>query len=497
MNSEREKDTSASNRLPRSRDSRSAGDPAHIVESLAFSGDGPKVEDMENALRGLDVIYDTAVVRVPDDGQGEAAQAFIVRGNEVELDESGIKQAIRKKLPQQMVPKYITIIERLPKDESGRVLKDELAGVQVRIAQPTVPDELGPPEISVKGMGDFDQATWDAYVVSHQNSSPYHLSAFLRAVVQTYHLKAFFVTARRKGKVCGVLPLFHIPSLLMTPSLVSLPYCDYGGVLADDDQTLGSLLDVARDLRAKIKAPLLELRQTCQLPAEKVSNLGKHTVCSTEKVRMALKLEGTADSFFRKIPAKLRAQVRRPQKEGCSVRTGGMELLDDFYRVFTYNMRGLGSPVHPKSMMGNVLNEFGEYARLFVVYSKDKAPIACAMALFYEHMVVNPWASSDRRYQRIAPNMLLYWSMISYALERNYRVFDFGRSSEGEGTYRFKQQWGAEPEQLWWYSTYAGGIPPEESGDSGNRKKFIAVWRKLPLKATTVLGPMLRKGISL
>ena len=51
---------------------------------------------------------------------------------------------------------------------------------------------------------------------------------------------------------------------------------------------------------------------------------------------------------------------RKPIKEGLTSKTGGAELLDDFYRVFLVNMRDLGSPVHSLKLMRQVLGEFSE-----------------------------------------------------------------------------------------------------------------------------------------
>ena len=45
-------------------------------------------------------------------------------------------------------------------------------------------------------------------------------------------------------------------------------------------------------------------------------------------------------------------------------------------------------------------------------------------------------------------NMLMYWHLLQRTIQRGNRTFDFGRSSESSGTYRFKRQWGATRRQL-------------------------------------------------
>ena len=143
-----------------------------------------------------------------------------------------------------------------------------------------------------------------------------------------------------------------------------------------------------------------------------------------------------------------------------------------------------------------MLRFFGERARLFVVY-KDGVPIACSLVAAGNDALVNPWASFNKTYRACAPNMLLYWSMLEFAIANKYSFFDFGRSTKDEGTYRFKEQWGAKPEPLTWYFRYRAGNRAGRESEGKNKARFIALWRKLPLVVTHVLGPVIRKRIPL
>jgi hypothetical protein len=87
--------------------------------------------------------------------------------------------------------------------------------------------------------------------------------------------------------------------------------------------------------------------------------------------------------------------------------------------------------------------------------------------------------------------------MLEYACDQGYEFFDFGRSTPDEGTYKFKQQWGAAPRPLYWY--YVG----RQEGQAGEQSQRIRLrlavryWKKLPVSLTRVFGPMLRKHIGL
>ena len=92
--------------------------------------------------------------------------------------------------------------------------------------------------------------------------------------------------------------------------------------------------------------------------------------------------------------------------------------------------------------------------------------------------------------------MLLYWSCLKFACEQGYRVFDFGRSTVGESTYRFKEQWGAVHHPMFWhYWMEKEGELPEINPSNPKYKFAIDVWKRLPVALTNLLGPRLVRNI--
>jgi len=211
---------------------------------------------------------------------------------------------------------------------------------------------------------------------------------------------------------------------------------------------------------------------------------------------MLLELPESSDVLMESFRSKLRSQIKKPLKEGLYAKVGGLELLDDFYSVFSTNMRDLGSPVHSKKLMLNILMELQE-SRIVTIY-KDAQPLAASMVIGFKDTLKNPWASSLRGYSKLSPNMLLYWAMLEYACNSGFKYFDFGRSSPEEGTYKFKEQWGGEQVALNWHYISLDGQPidPETWGKS-KFEKAIKLWKKLPIPITTTIGPRIRKYIGL
>jgi len=161
-------------------------------------------------------------------------------------------------------------------------------------------------------------------------------------------------------------------------------------------------------------------------------------------------------------------------------------------------MHDLGSQVHAFKWFKAVLSAYNDKAKVGMIYLKNEEPVAAGIVLFNGQRVCIPWASSLRKYNRSAPNMLLYWQFLSWTAENGYSEFDFGRSTPGEGTYRFKKQWGARPEQLYWYKLGLDGkkIDCSDSGSKG-RGTAARVWQYLPSCIADLVGPRVRKYISL
>ena len=148
-----------------------------------------------------------------------------------------------------------------------------------------------------------------------------------------------------------------------------------------------------------------------------------------------------------------------------------------------------------------LIEHYGDSAVICVVYFDD-LPIGAGIVLKVGVFACIPWASTLRQHNKLAPNMLLYWSLLSHCADNGVSVFDFGRSTFEEGTYKFKKQWGAEPQLLNWQSfdknnELINAKSDTESGSSRVREIAENIWRELPLKFTIVTGSILRPYISL
>jgi lipid II:glycine glycyltransferase (peptidoglycan interpeptide bridge formation enzyme) len=123
-------------------------------------------------------------------------------------------------------------------------------------------------------------------------------------------------------------------------------------------------------------------------------------------------------------------------------------------------------------------------------------PAAAALVHWYRDRIEVPWASALREFNPLSANMFAYWQLVRFAVERGFRVFDFGRSTPGEGTYQFKKQWGAESRELVWEYWMREGHPmPQLNPKNPKFDRAIRAWQHLPVRVANALGPLVVRNI--
>jgi FemAB-related protein (PEP-CTERM system-associated) len=329
-----------------------------------------------------------------------------------------------------------------------------------------------------------ERAEWDAFVAASPAASGYHGWAWREVFERSFGHTCVYLMARRDGGLEGVLPLVYINSLLFGRTMTSLPFLNYGGVVADRNDAARALVAEAARVARVRRCRHVELRHTARRFDD--------WPCKRHKVAMQLPLRA---GMWEVIDRKVRNQIRKAEKSQLTIERGGAEYLRDFYAVFARNMRDLGTPVYDLRFFEEVLRAFPARTHILVVRLKD-TPVAAALTYRTGTMVEVPWASSVRDYNSLCPNHLLYWHAIESAVAEGCEVFDFGRSTPDEGTYKFKEQWGAAPVTLHWeYSLFHHHGLPDQSPKNPKFRMAIEVWKRLPLWLANAVGPRIVRSI--
>jgi FemAB-related protein (PEP-CTERM system-associated) len=322
---------------------------------------------------------------------------------------------------------------------------------------------------------------WDEYVLRSGSGTFFHQTGWKRIVENTFGFEPKYLFASDGGTIKGVLPLFQVPLLPYGKCLISTPFAVYGGICSDDGGTANALLGAAVDFLSGMKGNYIELRHVksplLALPKKDLYVTFRRPIFSTEDANMAA------------IPRKERAEIRKGMKNNLISRWGGEEFLDSFYDIYSCSVRNLGTPVFPKALFRNLLNEFKDKCRILTVRNGDDM-IAGVMTFFFKDQVMPYYGGSLKECFSLSVNDFMYWDLLRHGLNSGYKVFDFGRSKKGTGSYKFKEHWGFVPEPLeYQYYLPDGASMPNVSPSNPKFAFAINVWRRLPLKIANLIGP--------
>jgi FemAB-related protein (PEP-CTERM system-associated) len=340
--------------------------------------------------------------------------------------------------------------------------------------------------VQVRALSAADRGRWDAYVQAHPEGTFFHLSGWKAVVEEVYRHPMHYFLAERDGRVVGVLPLGQVRHLLFGHALISVPFCVYGGVLADDAAAQTALDQQAISLAQQLGVDHLELR----------SRQRQHPDWPTKDLYFTFRREIDPDpeANLGAIPRKQRAMVRKGIKAGLvGELDDGVERL---YAAYSESVRNLGTPVFPKRHFAALKREFGDACDVLSVTHGGQL-VASVMNFYFRDEVLPYYGGGTAAARAVAGNDFLYWEVMRRAAERGVRIFDYGRSKKDTGSFRFKKHWGFEPEPLnYEYFLVKAAQVPDLNPSNPKYRLFIQAWQKLPLGVSRLVGPWLARGLA-
>jgi FemAB-related protein (PEP-CTERM system-associated) len=174
---------------------------------------------------------------------------------------------------------------------------------------------------------------------------------------------------------------------------------------------------------------------------------------------------------------------------------GGVELLDDLYRVYATSLRNLGTPAFPKRLLKNFLAEFPKAADILLV-TKDGRVAAGVLNFYFRGTVMPYYGGSYPEFLKTGVNNFMYWELMRHAVARGCTKFDFGRSKIGTGAFAFKRGWRMTERPLPYRTllvkaTKLPNLNPTES----KYQSAIELWKRLPVPVANTVGPLIVRGL--
>ena len=340
-------------------------------------------------------------------------------------------------------------------------------------------------DMQIHALSERDAARWDAYVMAHPDATFFHRAGWQRVVKQAFGHRTHFLVAEQFGNIVGVLPLVQIKSRLFGHSLSSLPFCAYGGIVANDAQVFAALDQAAQALAIKLQVGALEYRN---LHAQHSDWPSKDLYVTFRK-----SIDPDIEANMNAIPRKQRAMVRKGIKAGL---IGEIDAdTTRFFAAYSASVHRLGTPVFSRRYFRVLKEVFGDDCEVLTI-TLDGKVIASVLSFYFRDEVLHYYGGGVDAARAVAGNDFMYWELMRRACERGLKVFDFGRSKRGTGSYDFKKNWGFEAAPLHYeYFLVADREVPEINPLNPKYSLFIKAWKRMPLALANVIGPHIVKNL--
>lgn len=335
---------------------------------------------------------------------------------------------------------------------------------------------------TVRAFDESDQPAWDNFVLNHSQGSPFHLIAWKDSIQQTFGYRPLYLLATIGDHVAAVLPLFLV-NTFTGKRLISSPFAVYGGILAESGEARAALLSRAKALGEQLQVQDIELRNAWESQCSGLPRISGYVTFTQE-------IGPDEAAVMNGIPRKTRAAVRKALKQGLVSRREPTQWRS-FEDLYSKNLRRLGTPCFPARHFSKLLEKFGEMADIREIRSGDTV-VAAVLTFYFRDQVLPYYGASDPEFNALAPNNFMYYDLMKWGGENNYRVFDFGRSKKVKGSYDFKAHWGMMERELPYEVCLVKSKKLRSYSPTNPVFRLpILLWQHLPLGLARWLGPHL------
>ncbi len=330
-----------------------------------------------------------------------------------------------------------------------------------------------------------DWGRWDAFVASCPEATFFHRAGWQRVIEQGLRHRCRHLLAERDGVIEGILPLAEVRSRLFGHTLVSTPCCVYGGVAAVSGEARRALTDEAVRLAEWLRVDALEMRNRrpdrSDWPTKDLYVTFRKAISERDEENL------------KAIPRKQRAMVRKGIEAGLTSRA--VDDPDLFFAIYAESVRNLGTPVFPRRFFRTLFDEFRDDSEITLI-AGPPGDIAAVLSFYFRDEVLPYYGGSRPQARALKGNDFMYWDLMRRAAARGARVFDYGRSKVGSGSYDFKKNWGFTPEPLFYENHLVKASEmPEVNPRNPKYRYFIEAWKRLPLPIANAVGPLLARNL--
>lgn len=298
---------------------------------------------------------------------------------------------------------------------------------------------------SVSLVDPLHDTEWEKALEAFPEATPFHSSAWLRVLAETYAFRPLGLLARRGDAVVGCLPLVEAKTWLTPRRGIALPFTDECRILGDA-AARGALVARALAEGAARGWRHCEFRD----PAAMDETAPAHD----EFFGHELRLESDPEAVFARLDGAVRQAVRKGQRGGLSVEfSAGPEAMRDYYFLHCLTRQRHGTPPQPFAFFSNLQRLVLATGGGQIVSARTGGrAVAAAVYLHRGRNALYKFGASDDAFQSLRANNLVMWSAIAWYSGRGYAALDFGRTDAANaGLRRYKRSWGAAERRVRYY----------------------------------------------
>jgi len=160
------------------------------------------------------------------------------------------------------------------------------------------------------------------------------------------------------------------------------------------------------------------------------------------KVVPTIQLPEQFENLLGSFSVNVRRKIRKSFKNGITVKSGGGELLDSFYRVYTASIKKHGSFGLPLRFFRNLFNNYKNGRLNIVLAYYEKVVVGAAIIQTFNGVAENIAFATSKPFNNLYVSYALHYSMMKIAMEDKCKSYSFGRSTAGSTGHHYKKQWG-------------------------------------------------------
>jgi hypothetical protein len=280
---------------------------------------------------------------------------------------------------------------------------------------------------------------WNERIAAFPDVTVFHTANWAQVLKEAYGYEPVYLVETDNNTFTGVLPLFHVQSILTGRRGVSIPFTDVCPPLFANSGTVDRMFSEAVQVGCEKGWKTIEFRG---LPK---TIFGETPPPSQQYMAHELRLTGTYDQIAARFRSSTNRNIRTARAYGVVASIGKTyEAVCAFYRLNCMTRRDHGIPPQPfsffKALHRHVIQEG---LGIVVLGNYHDITISGAMFLMFNGNASYKYGASDRQFLPMRSNNLVIGEGIRYLAENGCGKLHFGRTDlQHDGLLQYKRGWG-------------------------------------------------------